>query len=77
MVFEVRGSLNSNLKELRLERKMSQAELAQEVNATQNAISLFENGLKVPSLAMTTRLADVFGCTLDSLVGRVPVKPEE
>lgn len=76
MVFEMRNSLDDNLKKLRLERGLSQAELAQKVNLSQNAIFLFENGLRVPSLAASMQLADVFGCTLDNLVGRVPV-PEE
>lgn len=52
-----------------LRRKgISQNELARNVGITSTAISKILNGYKDPSLAVTKRIADYFGCTIDDLV---------
>lgn len=60
------------LKELRLEKGLSQEQLSNELNnrITCAAISLWEKGLRTPSLVSCIILADYFGVSLDYLAGR-------
>ena len=58
------------LKELRTERNISQPELAHMIDVNQSLIANIEAGRKVPSLAITVKLADALLVTLDTLVGR-------
>lgn len=61
---------SENIKTLRLERKLSQADIAKKLGITQQAYSLYETGLKIPSFAMVLNIADFFGVSIDSLVNR-------
>lgn len=63
-------SLGENLQKLRKECGMTQSELADAVGVTQFAISMFERGTKLPSLAVTEMIADELGCSIDRLLGR-------
>lgn len=54
---------------------MTQQALADAVHVTKGAVSQWENGLRVPDVSTLLALADVFGVSLDNLVGRQP--PEE
>lgn len=60
------------LKELRIEKGLSQKQLSLEFNQefTQAAISLWEQGKRVPSLDAARTIADFFGVTIDYLAGR-------
>ena len=57
------------LKELRLEKGLSQWELAKQVGITHTAINLWELDKRVPSLDNAITLAKYFGVTLDYLAG--------
>lgn len=57
------------LKELRIERKLSQAELAKELNVSQRSISSWETGFREPDFAMLERIAVFFDVTADYLLG--------
>ena len=46
------------LRELRLERNMSQQRLAMELSMTQNTISRYENGEREPGIKELIRIAD-------------------
>lgn len=61
---------SENIKKLRIERKLSQADIAKKLGITQQAYSLYELGLKIPSFAMVLNIADFFGVSIDSLVNR-------
>lgn len=61
---------NDRLKELRSERKISQAELAEMVCVSRNTISSIELGQSKPSFDTLIALADCFNVSLDYLVGR-------
>lgn len=61
---------SENIKRLRNERKLSQADIAKRLGITQQAYSLYELGLKIPSFAMVLNIADFFGVSIDSLVNR-------
>lgn len=58
------------LKKLRTERNISQPELAHMIDVNQSLIANIEAGRKVPSLAITVKLADALFVSIDTLVGR-------
>lgn len=63
--------LSNRLKELRKQKGWSQQKLAEKTGLSFNAITKIEQGLaKHPTLKTLLKLADVFGISLDELVGR-------
>ena len=58
------------VRELRLERNMSQQRLAMELSMTQNTISRYENGEREPGIKELIRIADYFNVSLDYLLER-------
>lgn len=52
------------LKELRLERGLTQSALAKELNVTQNAIFNWENEKREPSIEMIQKIANYFSTSL-------------
>lgn len=68
----MKNTLNfqESLKELRNERKIGQTELAKAIGVSSGIISLWENGLREPTLSNLIALADYFEITIDYLVGR-------
>lgn len=56
-----------NLKQLRIERNVSQADVAQATGVWQSMISAIENGERTPSLELAFRIAAYFDVTVDSL----------
>lgn len=49
---------------------MTQEQLAAQVPCSRTIIAQYEIGLKTPSVSIVAKLADVFGCTVDELIGR-------
>ena len=62
--------LNERIRALRKEHGYSQEQMARKLHLTQGAISQWENGLTVPAADQLIALADVFGITVDDLLGR-------
>ena len=62
--------LKERLKELRLERKMSQLELGKLVHMSKMAISHWESGHSEPSIGQLILLSDYFCVSVDYLVGK-------
>lgn len=62
------GVLAENLKKARTKKKISQLELAKSVGLTQQAYSLFELGLKCPSVSTLVLLSKELGVSIDELV---------
>ena len=58
-----------NLKSLRKEKKVSQAELAKRIDVSTGIISLWESGKREPTMRSLIALSVCFGVTLDALVG--------
>ena len=70
--------LKENLKDMRLEKGMSQQELGDLIGVTKVSICGYENGTRTPSLDTFCILADIFETTTDYLLGReVPVVSED
>lgn len=58
------------LKELRQEMGVGQVEVACKIKVSKGIISLWENGLREPTMTNLIALADFFDVTIDYLVGR-------
>lgn len=51
--------LTRTMRELRLQRNWTQAELAEKLNVTQGTISFWENGVETPSLSNQLQILEV------------------
>lgn len=58
------------IKELRLEKQLSQKELASVIGCNQTAVGKYERGSLEPNITTLTLLADFFNVSIDYLVGR-------
>lgn len=66
------------LKTLRLEKGLTQEELAEKICVTKQAISKWENGISMPDVALLGSLAELYGTTVDFLLtGEEKVKIEK
>ena len=61
--------LNKRLKDLRIKNKLSQSELAKNVNISQPAINYWELGKRTPNANAIITLANYFGVSTDYLLG--------
>ena len=64
------AEFKDTLRYLRLRDNLSQKELAAKIDVTAAAISNYEKGLRVPDPQAMTKIAEVFGISLDELMGR-------
>lgn len=71
---ELKQGLGGKLMALRLERKISQPEMAKMLETTQNAVWRYENGRATPPLVTLVSYADIFDVSLDWLLGRTNKK---
>lgn len=58
------------IRQLRKEAGMTMKQLGALVGASEVSISLYERGMVEPDLEMIGKIADVFGVTVDGLIGR-------
>ena len=65
----MKKTFGERLKELRHEKGVGQVELAEKIGVSKGIISLWENGLREPTLSDLLSLAEYFGVTLDYLAG--------
>ncbi len=69
--------IGQRIKDLRIEKGLSQQELGDIIGVTKVSICGYESGTRTPSLETFSLLADLFGTTTDYLLGReVPVVNE-
>ena len=61
--------LPSNISKLRKERSMTQEQLAEALGVTFASVSKWERGIATPELSLIAEMADLFGVSLDALVG--------
>lgn len=60
---------SQRLKELRIENKMMQKELAAKLGIKQATFSAYESGKNKPSLSIVVQLAEIFNVSTDYLLG--------
>lgn len=61
--------LAENLKKLREQHGMSQAELAEHIGIAQPTVAQYESGLRVPTVIVAVRMESVLHTTCAELVG--------
>lgn len=66
-VYAGEGSFGSNLKRIRKEKSMSQEELADELEVSQQCIANWENGNRNPSVTVVPEIAKALGCGIEEL----------
>lgn len=60
--------INVNIYSLRKRHKLTQEQLAEELNVSRQVIAKWEKGESTPDLQNCMKIADFFGVTLDALV---------
>lgn len=69
-------NLGENIYRLRTERNMSQGALADTLDVSRQSVSKWENNSAIPELDKLLRMSEIFGITLDELVGKdAPTPP--
>ncbi len=66
----MKRKLNEKIAELRKEKGMTQEELAALLGVSGQAVSKWESGVCCPDIGLLPDIADIFGITLDELMGR-------
>ena len=60
----------SRLKAMRDKLGLSQSELANHLNVSQQTVAAWENGTRMPRAATLIQLAAFFSCSIDDLIGK-------
>ena len=63
----------SRLRELRKERGYRQADLATELGVAQTTVANYEQHTRFPDETMLLKIANLFGVSLDYLLGRTDI----
>lgn len=58
------------LRQLRLDKHMTQAQVAERIGVTPSMVSSYETDIRLPSFEVMVRIADLFGVTVDYLLCR-------
>ena len=61
---------SENVRQARKREGLSQEEFAERIGVTQQMVSKYESGIKLPSLSTLSDIADVLNCSVDGLLGR-------
>lgn len=61
---------SQRLKQLRLDKHLTQAQVAARVGVTASMVSSYETDIRLPSFEVMVRLSDLFGVTVDYLLCR-------
>ena len=67
-------TVNNRIKELRLQKKLSQKELADKVGLSNQSISFYENGKREPKIEAWQKLAQFFNVPITYLQGESDIK---
>lgn len=62
-------SFGENLKRLRIDKKLTQNQLAEKMNMSKSSISYYESGNKMPSPDVLAKFSDYFEISIDVLMG--------
>lgn len=59
--------LKTEIKRFRLERGFTQTDMAKILEVSQNTVSQYETGKRMPPVKKLTAIAKVIGCSLDDM----------
>ena len=62
--------LGNKIKLLREELNINQEELAKRINVSPSTIAMYETNKRQPNYETLSKLADIFNCTIDYLLGK-------
>lgn len=68
--------LTKRLKELRTKENLTQGELAEKINVPLTTYANWEQGKRIPDYNILSKLADIYDCSVDYLIGRTNNKNE-
>lgn len=71
---DIKETLSIRLRKLLAENNMTQYELSKKSTVTEATISNFLNCKQLPKLEVVSKIADVFGVSVDYLLGRSDIK---
>lgn len=60
----------NRIQEYRKQKKWTQEELARRLGVERSAVAKWESGKSQPQAARLVALAEIFGCTVDEILGR-------
>lgn len=63
------------IKKHREAAKLKQTELAEKIGISTVTLSRYENGEREPRVTELRKMSELFGCTIDELVGKNPTEP--
>ena len=66
----MQGTLNENIRRLRMQYGVNQVEFAKKMNVTKQCVSNWENDNVLPSIEMLVKMAEFFSVSTDYLLGR-------
>lgn len=64
------STLGSRLQELRKQRGLTQEQIAEKLNVTNQSVSKWEKDINAPDITLLVELADLFKTSVDYLLGR-------
>ena len=59
-----------SLKQLRKDKHLTQVQVAERIGVTASMVSSYETDIRLPSYEVMLRIADIFGVSVDYLLGR-------
>jgi len=68
------ADFSERLKELRIEQRMTQEQLAEKFFLNKSSVSRYERGQQVPEVDLLQSIADYFDVSIDFLLGRTDIK---
>lgn len=71
----MKDSFGKRFQELRKEKKMTQEEVAERLNISSQAVSKWENDISYPDISLLVEIANMFGTSVDTLLGKDEDKP--
>ena len=66
--------LYEKLSTLRKSNNYTQSQIAKKLNVTRQTVSKWEMGISEPSLDLLSKIADIYDCSVDELIGRSEIE---
>ncbi len=68
---ELKQTFSKRLKELRIEKNLTQVQLGEKTGISQTSVAKWENAERSPSIEYLVELASFFNCSIEYLLGLV------
>lgn len=71
MVYSMEINIGKALKQIRKNENLSQRKLSQETGISQQSISRWESGQRLPNILDLIKLANYYKISIDELIGKI------